>query len=215
MKQFVIDQMKEYQHRKTTIKAVKYQEGMEDGWVIECERYIEDNAGTAIQVVNKVFKSKDEARKYTASPTDETIRSDFCQYRDIIPVLLREISKDEYEEGDGCCTVTDGISYFDYEELINDCWLTMDETGIVHGYYDTEQFFEDYETPVEKSDVHIGYDRECESLYVDNNNFRVYIDETEVATVEKLLEGFEIPFTEKVGQAFIDKFVMKGDVYAD
>lgn len=55
---------------------------------------------------------------------------------------------------------------------------------------------------VEKSDVHIGYDEE-EGLYVDNNNFRVYIDETEVATVEKLLEGFEIPFTEKVGQAFL------------
>lgn len=30
MKQFVIDRMKEYQHKKENIKAVKYREGMED-----------------------------------------------------------------------------------------------------------------------------------------------------------------------------------------
>lgn len=203
MKQFVIDQMKEYQHRKEIIKAVKYQEGMEDAWIVEYERYTEGNTGTTIDVVDNIFKSKKEAEKYIASPTDVTFRSDFCQYRDIIPVLLREISKNEYEEGDGCCTVTDGISYYDYEELINDCWLTMDETGIVHGYYDTEQFFEDYETPVEKSDVHIGYDRESERLYVEMNCIRVFIEENEVATVEKLLDGFGIEFTEKIGQVFV------------
>ena len=67
--------MKEYQHRRTTVKAVKYQEGMEDAWIVQYERYIEDNAGTTIHIVDKIFKSKDEARKYVASPTDETIRS--------------------------------------------------------------------------------------------------------------------------------------------
>ena len=114
----------------------------------------------------------------------------------------RLISKEEYEESDGCCTVADGSNYFEYEKIEADCWLTMDKSGIVHGYYDTEQFFEDYETPVEKSDVHIGYDGE-EGLYVENNCIRVFVEENEVATVEKLLEGYEIPFTEKIGQAFL------------
>lgn len=202
LKQSVIDQMKEYQYRQTMIKAVKYQEGMEDAWIVQYERYIEDNTGTTIHAVDKVFKSKDEARKYTASPTDETIRSDFCQYRDIIPVLLHEILKDEYEDADGCYTVTDGISYFDYEELTSDTWITLDKYGALHGFYDSEQFFEDYETPTNKTNANIGYDRELESLYVEIDGVKITIDETEVATVEKLLEGFEIPFTEKIGQVF-------------
>ena len=202
MKQFVLDQMKEYQHRKTTVKAVKYQEGMEDAWMVEYENRTGD-----FQMINKLFGTKEEARKYISSSTDEInkIRSDFqeyTEYTDFIPVILHEISKEEYEESDGCYTVTDGSNYYEYEKIETDCWLTMDNIGIVHGYYDTEQFFEDYETPVEKSDVHIGYDEE-EGLYVENNCIRVFIEENEVATVEKLLEGYEIPFTEKIGQAFL------------
>ena len=34
MNQNIINQMKRYQHKKEIVKAVKYQEGMEDGWII-------------------------------------------------------------------------------------------------------------------------------------------------------------------------------------
>lgn len=194
--------MKEYQHRKTTVKAVKYQDGMEDGWIVEYENRTGD-----FEIINRLFVSKEEARKYITSSTDEInkIRSDFQEYTeyiDFIPVILHEISKEEYEESDGCCTVADGSNYFEYEKIEADCWLTMNNRGIVHGYYDTEDFFKDYEIPIEKSDVHIGYDKESEELYMEMNCIRVFIEETEVATVEKLLEGFGISFTEKIGQVF-------------
>ena len=86
--------MKEYQHRKTTVKAVKYQEGMEDAWIVEYESRTGD-----FQMVNKLFGTKEEARKYIASSTDEInkSRSDFQQYAeyiDFIPVILHEISKE-------------------------------------------------------------------------------------------------------------------------
>lgn len=203
MKQFVIDQMKEYQHKQTMIKAVKYQEGMEDAWIVEYENRTGD-----FEIIYRLFVSKEEARKYIAGSADEInkIRSDYQEYTeyiDFIPVILHEISKEEYEESGGCFIISDGSNYYEYEKIEDDCWLIMDNRGIVHGYYDTEQFFEDYETPVEKSDVHIGYDGDEGRLYVENNCIRVFIEETEVATVEKLLEGFGISFTEKIGQVFL------------
>lgn len=50
--------------------------------------------------------------------------------------------------------------------------------------------------------VQIGYDRDLEEVFVEANNKRVAIDETDIATIEKLLDGFDIPFTERLGQAF-------------
>ena len=201
MKQFVIDQMKEYQHRQTMIKAIKYQEGMEDAWLVEYETY-----GTCcknIRVVNKLFTSEDEARKYMASPTDETIKDNFCQYTKCFPVILRETFKEDFDDANGCYVVTDGVSYYDYDILTSDIWLTLGENSSeLYAHYDSEDFFERYEVPLNKTAAHIGYDKESESLYVEHSCIRVFIDETEVATVEKLLEGFEIPFTEKIGQVF-------------
>lgn len=205
--------MKEYQHRKEIVKAVKYQEGMEDAWVVEYETYNENDSGTGRNIANKIFMSKDEARKYMCSPTDESIMRNFCKYTNAIPVLLHEISEDEYDYG--CFVIATENGYYEYEELEEDSWLTLTENGVLHEIFDTETFFENYETPFEKSVAHIGYDRDLEELYVEMNCIRIAIDETEIATVEKLLDGFGISFTEKVGQAFIDKFVMKGDVYAD
>ena len=50
--------------------------------------------------------------------------------------------------------------------------------------------------------VHIGYDRDLEEVFIEANNKRVTIDETDVATVEKILDGFGIPFIERLEQAF-------------
>lgn len=90
MKQFVIDQMKEYQHRKTTIKAVKYQEGMEDGWII-----LLLNMPEGEDYVNKVFTTKFDAENYITSPLF-TREHNGKEYK-IVPVMLYVLSDDEAE----------------------------------------------------------------------------------------------------------------------
>lgn len=50
--------------------------------------------------------------------------------------------------------------------------------------------------------AHIGYDGDIERLYLQCGDKYVSIDETEVGTVEKILEGLGIPFTERIGQCF-------------
>lgn len=198
MKQSVIDQMKEYQHRRTTVKAVKYQEGMEDAWMVEYREYIEDSEGTSNNRVDKLFWTKELAEEYMKQEhPEDNHRGLFCEYTEVIPVLLREISKDEY----GCFSITQDGKYYDYEELTNDSWIVINENGYIYGEYDTKMFFEEYETPSNNSIAHIDYDGESEALYVEMNCIRITIDETEVATVEKLLDGFGISFTEKIGQS--------------
>ena len=192
--------MKDYQHKKRVIKGVEYQEGMEDAWLVGYKTYVEDNSMTLLNTVNKIFDSKEEAIKCICSPTDETIMDNFCEYTETFPVILREISKDEYE--DNPTAITQNGQYYEYEELREGYWIYI-ENGNVFTTYDSEDFFDDYEPFYkEQNNARIGYDKELEELYVEMNCIRITIDETEVATVEKLLEGFEIPFTEKIRQAF-------------
>lgn len=201
MKQFVIDQMKEYQHRRTTVKAVKYQEGMEDAWMVEYREHIEDNDGTSNNRADKLFWTKELAEEYMEHEHPEDNHGGlFCEYTEVIPVLLREIPEDEYEYS--CFSVAQDGKYYDYEELTNDSWIVINENGYVYGEYDTEMFFDEYEAVSNESTACICYDRELEELYVEMNCIRVSIDETEIATVEKLLDGFGIPFTERLGQVF-------------
>ena len=192
--------MKDYQHKKRVIKGIEYREGMEDAWLVEYKTYVEDNSMTLLNTVNKIFYSKEEAIKYICSPTDETTMENFDEYTETFPVILREISKDEYE--DNPTAITQNGQYYEYEELREGYWIYI-ENGNVFTTYDSEDFFDDYEPFCkEQNNARIGYDRKLEELYVEMNCIRITIDETEVATVEKLLEGFEIPFTEKIGQAF-------------
>ena len=200
--------MKEYQHKKKIIKGIEYQEGMEDAWLVEYRKYlveyrkyIEDNEGTVNDRVDKLFWTKESAEEYMKQEhPEDNYRGLFCEYTEVIPVILREISKDEYE--DNPTAITQNGQYFEYEELREGYWIYI-ENGNVFTAYDSEDFFDDYEPFCkEQNNARIGYDKELEELYVEMNCIRITIDETEVATVEKLLEGFEIPFTEKIGQAF-------------
>lgn len=200
MKQFVLDQMKDYQHKKKIIKGIEYQEGMEDAWLVGYETYIDDNSYTVSNTVNKIFDSKNDVIEYITSSAKETKMDNFSRYTEPFPVLLREISKDEYE--DNPMAITQNGQYFEYEELGEGYWIYI-KNGIVFTTYNSEYFFDDYEPFCkEQNDARIGYDKELEELYVEMNCIRITIEETEVATVEKLLEGFEIPFIEKIGQAF-------------
>ena len=202
MKQSVVNQMKDYQSKHRFVRAVQYQEGMEDAWMIEYREYIEDNEGTSNNRVDKLFWTKESAEEYMKHEhPEDNYRGLFCEYTEVIPVLLREISEDEYENG--CFTITQDGKYYNYEELTNDSWIVINENGYIYGECDTE-FFEEYETVSNESNAHIGYDRDLEKFYVEMNCIRIAIDDTEVATVEKLLEGFEIPFTERIGAYFAD-----------
>lgn len=137
MKKCIIEQMKEYRHRLNIIKAVKYEEGMEDAWIAEWEN---DDNGTS----TKLFKTKEDATNFVVNPTN------------IMPVLLRPISDEEYENvneyGYGDDVISDGISYYEYEGLTSDTWLTLYDNGILCAHYDTEQFLEDYELLEDKED---------------------------------------------------------------
>jgi hypothetical protein len=200
MKQFVIEQMKEYQHKKI-IKGIEYKDGMEDAWLVNYLTY-EDYDYTVLNTVNKIFYSKEEATKYMCSPTDETIKDNFCKYTECFPVLLKEISKEDYEDNPtGIC---ENGQYFEYEELDEGYWIYI-ENDFVYTTYDKESFLDDYE-PYSKveNDAYIGYDKDLEELYVEMNNARITIDKSEISVVERLFDGFGINFVERVGQYFKD-----------
>lgn len=200
LKQSVINQMKEYQYRKKIIKGIEYQEGMEDAWLVEYEEYIEDNDNAKRVNCDKIFWTKSDAEEYMKQEhPEDNQRGLFCKYTRAIPVLLRGISVEDY---DSRIAIAQDGKYFEYEELDEGYWIYI-ENGYVYTTYDSEAFFNDFEPLcINEIFAHIGYDRENEELYVGMNGVKVTIDETEVATVEKLLEGFEIPFTEKIGQVF-------------
>lgn len=202
MKQFIIDQMKEYQHKKKVIKGIEYKEGMEDAWLVGYQTYIDDDSYTVSNTVNKIFASKEEVNKYISSPTDETIRDDFCKYTEPFPVLLKEISEEEYE--DNPIAICQNGQYFEYEELDEGYWIYI-EDGCVLTTYDAESFFDDYE-PFSKEEInaHIGYDRDLEELYVKINDFSMSIDKTEVSVIERLFDGLEINYVEHIGRYFKD-----------
>lgn len=51
--------------------------------------------------------------------------------------------------------------------------------------------------------IKIEYDYDINEVFISNNNKSIPIDRTEVATVEKILEALEIPYTEKLGKVFL------------
>lgn len=200
MKQFIINQMKEYQRKKEIVKAVKYEEGMEDGWMVMILDISEMD-----EYVDKVFYSKEEAENFIET-------DDFNQYKHgcdevmttIVPVMLTAIS-DEMVEYSLNIVIIDDTTY-EFEEIGDDMWIVMDEDGDIMTVSD---FFDDYETisnkPInkEQANVHIGYDRDLEDLYMEYSGMsriNISIDKSEVATVEKVLDALKIPYTEKLGE---------------
>jgi hypothetical protein len=50
--------------------------------------------------------------------------------------------------------------------------------------------------------IKIEYDKEINQVFISGENKSIQINRTEVATVEKILEALEIPYTEKLGEVF-------------
>ena len=60
--------------------------------------------------------------------------------------------------------------------------------------------------------IKIEYDKEINQVFISSKNKSIQIDRTEVATVEKILEALEIPYTEKLGEVFLfDKEIADED----
>lgn len=189
MKQSVIDQMKEYQSKRKTVKAIQYREGMEDGWIILLPDMPDGN-----DFIKKVFNSKDEAKQYTTTPA-------FCNHEygvfNIIPVILTILADDEVEYYSHVVSIN--MIEYAFEEIdSDDMWIGIDENGTRRLYYD---LLDDYEEiSVDTHQAKIGYDSDLGRVYVDFESRRINLDRSEVATVEKILEGLEIPYTEKLGE---------------
>ena len=196
MKQSVIEQMKEYRHRNN-IKAIKYEEGMEDGYTC---RYADDRKGNK----SIFFESEEAAYKFQQS-SDYPI--------EITPVILNEIDEEVYDEEYNFQICNNG-KYYDVEELKSGSWIYI-ENNHIFAEEDSEYFFENYEqciTNCNNTTVNIEYDKEINQVFISNNNKSIQIDRTEVATVEKILEALEIPYTEKLGEVFLfDKEIADED----
>lgn len=196
MKQSVIDQMKEYRHRNN-IKAIKYEEGMEDGYTC---RYADNREGNK----SIFFESEEAAYKFQQS-------SD-CPI-EITPVILNEIDEDVYDEEYDSQICNNG-KYYDVEELKSGSWIYI-ENNHIFVEEDSEYFFENYEqciTSCNNTTVKIEYDKEINQVFISGENKSIQINRTEVATVEKILEALEIPYTEKLGEVFLfDKEIADED----
>lgn len=183
MKQSVIDQMKEYKHRNN-IKAIKYEEGMEDGYTCrytdgrECNKSI-------------FFESEEAAYKYQQS-SDYPI--------EITPVILNEIEEDAYDN-DYDFQIFHNGKYYDVEELRSGSWIYI-ENGHVFVEEDSEYFLENYEPCINTEMASIKYDKIINQVFVRKDNKGIAIDRTEIATVEKILEALKIPYTERIGEMF-------------
>ena len=60
--------------------------------------------------------------------------------------------------------------------------------------------------------IKIEYDKEINQVFISGENKSIQINRTEVATVEKILEALEIPYTEKLGEVFLFDTVKKPSV---
>lgn len=60
--------------------------------------------------------------------------------------------------------------------------------------------------------INIEYDKEINQVFLRNGNRTLTIDRTEIATVEKIFDAMDIPYTEKLGEVFIfDKEIAEED----
>ena len=60
--------------------------------------------------------------------------------------------------------------------------------------------------------INIEYDKEINQIFLRNGNRTLQIDRTEVATIEKIFDAMDIPYTEKLGEVFIfDKKIAEED----
>lgn len=138
MKQSVVKQMKDYQSKHRFVRAVQYQEGMEDAWMI-----IIPDVSAIDEYVDRVFDTKEDAENYTTCPLFTREYGNEEMY-DVIPVMLAILADDETEY---CSCIVTGDKGFKYEftALDEDSYLVVDEYGS-NQVLDSDDFFDMYES---------------------------------------------------------------------
>lgn len=160
LKQFVIDQMKEYQHRNTMIKAVKYQHGMENGYIL---RFYKSNTPVLSGAI--ICNTLEQAETESKEPT----REKFCLnaenqqipvvYDKPVPIIITHKHTDEEKElllEAGYLPFTpfldDNENDYVFEEITEEeCWIVK---NLLNGEISTESeyFMQEYELMEDKLD---------------------------------------------------------------
>ena len=133
--------MKTYLYRYRYIKAIPYENGMEDGWVILLPDMPEGE-----DYINRVFSTESDAEKYITSPLFTREHSG-KQYI-IVPVMLSILSDDEVEN---CTHVVPDYRGFEHEftQVNEESLIVMDENGAVYTMNE-DDFSELYEVTLEE-----------------------------------------------------------------
>ena len=142
MNQYVKDTLITYHSKSHIIKAVKYEEGMEDDWAIRIDGY---------GYVQKIFKSKKKADKYIKNHKD-----DGMEYFDPVPVFINEISEHDYEEsyveeyGYSMDVIRHKGKLYAYDEFYpygSECYIIVEDgsTSCFPRYEYGEDFLKKYE----------------------------------------------------------------------
>lgn len=144
LKQSVAEKMKTYILKDRYVKAIPYEEGMENGWMIVIPN--EYDLSHILEYVNKIFKSKVDAEDYTTSYlfTREFNGKEY----EIIPVHLMELADDEVED---CPHVVVDDRCFKYEfiPLKEDSLLVLNSCGGIQ-IMESDYFSDVYEIVTEE-----------------------------------------------------------------
>ena len=87
MKQSYIEHMKNYRTKQKQVKAVRYQEGMEDGWMI----ILPDLSGVD-DFIDRLFETKADAEAYKETVSFNEHENEIIK---IVPVLLTKLTAEE------------------------------------------------------------------------------------------------------------------------
>ena len=149
MSNFILNELfeqkaKVYQTRP--VRAMKYQEGMENGWMLYMSNKSNIYAGI------KFFDTKEEAMRYVEANNPEYINingkliEDTVQYDFIKPVMYRKYIEGEKRLGvdmgiKGFTFVSDESEIYDFYILEENTWIILDAEGNIRVW---EQDFLDF-----------------------------------------------------------------------
>lgn len=157
MKQSVIDQMEEYKPKKN-LKAIKYKEGMEDGWRLEFynKRYPSFYKGVIIcdsyeQLEEEMKKTEREIHLYKNYKDNELVP---VGYKKPVPVIISyKYSEEECNHMSEIglmpetCFKDDNEAKYYYKEITSkNCWIIKNREGLYTIV--SSQYMKDYELVV-------------------------------------------------------------------
>lgn len=185
LKDSVIDRMKTYLYRHRYIKAMPYENGMEDGWVILLPDMPEGE-----DYINRVFSTESDAEKYITSPL--FTREHSGEEYEIVPVMLSILSDDEVEN---CIHVVPDYRGFEYEftQVDEESLIVVDEYGAIYTM-DKDDFSELYEVTLEEYETYTESKESIELKQQVKKNLRNSLIESggfDADIIDKIMDVFD------------------------